>query len=94
MVNVLEELKLRPDTLPLLRSCRGLSQAEMAIYMGIPQARLSDIETGRVELSKHYENKLWLAIQRLQISSNELQSIAELVQNAKKLKGGIDYGKL
>lgn len=80
--------------LPLLRSCRGLNQAEMAFYMGVPQARLSDIETGRVELSKHYENKLWLAIQRLQVSSNELQSIAELVQNAKKLKGGIDYGKL
>lgn len=70
---------MKPEMLPLIRSCRGLSQAEFSFYMGIPQARLSDLETGRIDLSRHYEKKIWLAIQRLPISSMELQHISELV---------------
>lgn len=66
--------------LPFIRSCRDLNQAEFSFYSKIPQARLSDIETGKTPITKHYENKIWYAIQTLHISSDELEHIYRLVQ--------------
>lgn len=89
VVEVLNEplkIKVTAEMLPLLRSCRDLSQAEFSFYSKIQQARLSDLETGRLPITEHYENKILYAIETLQISSNELQHIFELVQ-IKKGKG-------
>ncbi|PFV72743.1 hypothetical protein COL02_26690 [Bacillus thuringiensis] len=48
--------------------------------MSVPQARLSDLETAKIPITKHYEDKIWNALESLQISSEELQHIYELVQ--------------
>lgn len=66
--------------LSLIRSCRDLNQAEFSFYMRVPQARLSDLETAKIPITKHYEDKIWYALESLHISSEELQHIHELVQ--------------
>lgn len=66
--------------LPLIRSCRDLNQAEFSFYMRVPQARLSDLETAKIPITKHYEDKIWNALESLHISNEELQHIYELVQ--------------
>lgn len=66
--------------LSLIRSCRDLNQAEFSFYMRVPQARLSDLETGKIPITKHYEDKIWNALESLHISNEELQHIYELVQ--------------
>lgn len=66
--------------LPLIRSCRDLNQAEFSFYMRVPQARLSDLETAKIPITKHYEDKIWNALASLHISSKELEHIYELVQ--------------
>ncbi|MFV1010683.1 hypothetical protein JMZ96_27910 [Bacillus cereus] len=48
--------------------------------MRVPQARLSDLETGKIPITNHYENKVWNALESLHISNEELQHIYELVQ--------------
>jgi transcriptional regulator with XRE-family HTH domain len=73
-------LKINSEMLPLIRSCRDISQAEFSFYMRVPQARLSDLETGKIPITKHYENKIWNALESLHISNEELQHIYELVQ--------------
>lgn len=74
-------VKLTAEMLPIIRSCRGLSQAEFAEYAGIPQARLSDIETRKILISEHYSGKLFLAFGKLKFSEKELRHVAELVEN-------------
>lgn len=76
-------LKLTAKMIPIIRSCRGLSQSEFALYSGIPQARLSDIETGKTPISDHYSGKLFLAIGKLRFDVKELKQIAELVEKKK-----------
>ncbi|MCU5674557.1 hypothetical protein OCB73_28255 [Bacillus cereus] len=73
-------MKITFEMLPLIRSCRNLNQAEFSFYSKMPQARLSDLETGKTPITKHYENKIRNALQTLHISSEELQHIYELVQ--------------
>lgn len=73
-------MKITSEMLPLIRSCRDLNQAEFSFYMRVPQARLSDLETAKIPITNHYENKIWYALESLQISSDELQHIYELVQ--------------
>lgn len=73
-------LKLTAEMLPIIRKCRGLSQIEFAEYSGIPQARLSNIETGKILISEHYLGKLFLAIGKLKFNEKELQSISDLVE--------------
>lgn len=72
-------LKLAAEMLPIIRKCRGLSQSEFAKFAGIQQARLSEIETGKILVSDHYSGRLFLAIGKLKFSEKELQRIAELV---------------
>ncbi|EEL25847.1 hypothetical protein [Bacillus cereus] len=48
--------------------------------MRVPQARLSDLETAKIPITKHYEDKIWNALESLHISNEELQHIYELVQ--------------
>jgi transcriptional regulator with XRE-family HTH domain len=79
-----EELKLTAEMLPLIRKCRGLSQSEFAIYSGIPQARISDIEAKKIPISNHYTGKLFLAIGKLKFDEKDLQRISELVENQNK----------
>lgn len=74
-------MKLTAEMLPLIRSCRGLSQSEFAEYSGIPQARLSDIECKKISISDHYLGKLFLAMGKLKFDQKELKQIAELVGN-------------
>jgi len=74
-------MKITSEMLPVIRKCRGLSQSEFALYSGIPQARLSDIETKRIPISDHYKGKLFLAVGKLKLNKNELKQIAELVDN-------------
>jgi transcriptional regulator with XRE-family HTH domain len=66
--------------LPFIRACRGLSQNEFAEYSGIPQARLSDIETGKIAITDYYLGKLFLAIGKLKFDEKELTHIAELTE--------------
>jgi len=73
-------LKIKSEMLPLIRSCRDLNQAEFSFYMRVPQARLSDLETAKIPITKHYEDKIWNALESLHISNEELQHIYELVQ--------------
>ncbi|UTV31683.1 helix-turn-helix domain-containing protein [Bacillus altitudinis] len=73
-------MKLTAEMLPLIRACRGLSQNEFADYSGIPQARLSDIETGKISISDYYSGKLFLAIGKLKFDEKELNHIAELTE--------------
>jgi transcriptional regulator with XRE-family HTH domain len=78
-----EVLKLTAEMLPFIRKCRGLSQSEFAEYSGIPQARLSDIETRKIPVTDHYTGKLFLAIGKLNFNEKELKHIAELTENKK-----------
>ncbi|HFU7084436.1 TPA: hypothetical protein ACGN8V_005415 [Bacillus cereus] len=73
-------MKITSEMLSLIRSCRDLNQAEFSFYMRVPQARLSDLETGKIPITKHYEDKIWNALESLHISNEELQHIYELVQ--------------
>ncbi|PFW02697.1 hypothetical protein COL12_29405 [Bacillus cereus] len=73
-------MKIKSEMLPLIRSCRDLNQAEFSFYMRVPQARLSDLETAKIPITKHYEDKIWNALESLHISNEELQHIYELVQ--------------
>ncbi|WP_257152685.1 hypothetical protein [Bacillus thuringiensis] len=73
-------MKITAEMLSLIRSCRDISQTEFSFYMSVPQARLSDLETAKIPITKHYEDKIWNALESLQISSEELQHIYELVQ--------------
>ncbi|WP_257155057.1 hypothetical protein [Bacillus thuringiensis] len=73
-------MKINSEMLPLIRSCRDLNQAEFSFYMRVPQARLSDLETANIPITKHYEDKICYALESLHISSEELQHIYELVQ--------------
>ncbi|WP_416516628.1 hypothetical protein [Bacillus cereus] len=73
-------MKITSEMLSLIRSCRDLNQAEFSFYMRVPQARLSDLETGKIPITNHYENKVWNALESLHISNEELQHIYELVQ--------------
>ncbi|EJQ37287.1 hypothetical protein IEI_05911 [Bacillus wiedmannii] len=73
-------MKIKSEMLPLIRSCRDLNQAEFSFYMRVPQARLSDLETAKIPITKHYEDKIWNALASLHISSKELEHIYELVQ--------------
>ncbi|MCM3456950.1 helix-turn-helix transcriptional regulator [Heyndrickxia oleronia] len=77
-------MKLTAEMLPFIRKCRGLSQSVFAEYSGIPQARLSDIETGKISITDHYTGKLFLAIGKLKFNEKELQRISELVKNQNK----------
>lgn len=74
----MKALKITPEMLPVICSCRGLTQSEFAIYAGIPQARLSDILTKKIPISDYYSSKLFLAIGKLKFDEKELQHIAEL----------------
>lgn len=74
-------MKLTAEMIPLIRSCRCLSQNEFAEYSGIPQARLSDIECKKISISDHYSGKLFLAMGKLKFDQKELEQIAELVGN-------------
>ncbi|WP_445490455.1 hypothetical protein [Niallia sp. 03133] len=80
----MEELRITPEFIQLLRSCHSLSQAEFSFYMITTQSKLSELETGKRPITEYYENKISLAINRLQISSKELQHISELAQIAKQ----------
>jgi transcriptional regulator with XRE-family HTH domain len=71
-------LNLSAEMLPFVRACRGLSQNEFAEYSGIPQARLSDIETGKISITDYYSAKIFLAIGKLKFDEKELKHIAEL----------------
>lgn len=73
-------MKITSEMLSLIRSCRDISQAEFSFYMRVPQARLSDLETAKIPITKHYEDKIWNALESLHISKEELQHIYELVQ--------------
>lgn len=73
-------MKITSEMLSLIRSCRDLNQAEFSFYMRVPQARLSDLETAKIPITKHYEDKIWNALESLHISNEELQHIYELVQ--------------
>ncbi|MFD1387647.1 helix-turn-helix domain-containing protein [Oceanobacillus oncorhynchi subsp. oncorhynchi] len=77
------ELQVTAEMIPLIRSCRGLSQSEFSSYSGIPQARLSDIEIKKIPISDYYSGKLFLALGKLQFDEKELRHIAELVQIGK-----------
>ncbi|MGE6403340.1 hypothetical protein [Bacillus cereus] len=79
-------MKITSEMLSLIRSCRNLNQAEFSFYMRVPQARLSDLETGKIPITKHYENKVWNALESLHISNEELQHIYELVQLKNKIQ--------
>lgn len=79
----MEKLKLTAEMLPFIRKCRGLSQCEFAVYSGIPQARLSDIELKKIPVTDHYSGKLFLAIGKLKFDEKELKQIAELVEKNK-----------
>lgn len=76
-----EIVKITAEMLPIIRSCRGLSQSEFAEYSGIPQARLSDIECKKISISDHYLGKLFLAMGKLKFDQKEIKQIAELVGN-------------
>lgn len=78
------KLKLTANMLPFVRKCRGLSQSEFAEYSGIPQARVSDIENGKIAISDHYTGKLFLAIGKLKFSEKDLQIISKLVEDHNK----------
>lgn len=89
-------MKITAEMIPLIRHCRRLNQSEFAEYVGIPQARLSEIETKKIPISEHYLDKLFLAIGKLKFTKNELQQIEELVKVSKqtKLKGGFKNEEL
>ncbi|MGG0176438.1 helix-turn-helix domain-containing protein [Gottfriedia acidiceleris] len=76
-------MKLTTEMIPIIRKCRGLSQSEFAVYSGIPQARLSDIETKKIPISEYYSGKLLLAIGKLKFDEKELLHITELVEKNK-----------
>lgn len=76
-------MNLTAEMLPIIRKCRGISQNEFAEYSGIPQARLSDIERGKIPISEHYTGKLFLAIGKLNFDQHKLQQIFELVKKNK-----------
>lgn len=76
-------MKLTAEMIPIIRKCRGLSQSEFAVYSGIQQARLSDIELNKIPISDHYKGKLFLAIGKLKFDEKEIQRIAELVEKNK-----------
>lgn len=85
-----ESIKITAEMIPLIRASRDLCQAEFAFYAGISQARLSDIETGKIPISEHYENAIKVAILRLHVNSKELASIKELL--TMKQKRGVTNG--
>lgn len=77
-------MKLTAEMLPFIRKCRGLSQSDFAEYSGISQARLSDIETGKIFITDHYAGKLFLAVGKLKFNEKDLRRISELVENQNK----------
>lgn len=79
----MKTLELTAEMLPLIRSCCGLSQSEFAVYAGIPQARLSDIEARKLPISAHYLGRIFLAVGKLKFDEKELEHIAELVKVGK-----------
>ncbi|MEK4872229.1 helix-turn-helix domain-containing protein [Niallia sp. FSL W8-1348] len=74
-------MKLTAEMIPVIRQCKGMNQIEFADYVGIPQARLSDIETKKIPISDYYSSRLFLAIGKLKIDDKELNDIKELVKN-------------
>ena len=79
----MKTLELTTEMIPLIRSCRGMSQSELAAYAGIPQARLSDIEARKIPISEHYSDRLFLALGKLKFDEKELEHITELVKIGK-----------
>lgn len=67
--------KITAEMLPYLRQFRGKSQKEFADLMGVSQAVLSMIESGKRELNENHEKKIRQALHRLRLSSEEIEYI-------------------
>ena len=50
------------ESVRIVRELQGMTQAELAVACGIPQATISSIETGRVNLGIERARKLALAL--------------------------------
>jgi len=73
-------LKITSEVLPLIRKYKGLSQEEFSNFVGIPQSKLSLIESKKIPISDYYSARLFLAIGKLQFTEKEFYYLSELAR--------------
>lgn len=74
------------DTIRVVRKIRGISQSQLAKKVGILQAQLSLIESGKKIATDEQEKALLVALNINKEQAEKLGDLAESLAMAKKLK--------